>query len=346
MSKINLPYVQEYVDCRGKVRRYVRRPGKPLLPLRGIPGSAEFMAAYESALAANAPLPGAGRHKEGTIGALVVGFYRSALFANLKPSSQKPYRLVLDKFAQEDGHRLVRDMPRRAAIAIIQEIGETRPGMANLTASIMRRLFAYAIKLELRNDNPFAGIEAYKGGKHHTWSDAEIATYESKWAIGARERLAFDLLLYTGQRVGDVAKMRRADLVNGAIRVTQEKTGAKVEIPLHPNLFRSLKAYPANGLMLIGSENGRPMTAKGLSAFVQRSARAAGLPARCKPHGLRKGIMRRLSEVGSTSKEIAAVSGHKTLKEIERYTEAADQRHLARAAMARLPENKMTPESV
>ena len=98
--------------------------------------------------------------------------------------------------------------------------------------------------------------------------------------------------------------------------------------------------------MLIGSANGRPMTAKGLSAFVQRSARAAGLPARCKPHGLRKGIMRRLSEVGSTSKEIAAVSGHKTLKEIERYTEAADQRHLARAAMARLPENKMTPESV
>jgi integrase len=347
VSKINLPYVQEYRDCRGKVRRYVRRPGKPRVPLPGIPGSAEFMAAYESAIAANAPLPGAGRHKEGTIGALVVGFYRSALFANLKPSSQRPYRLVLDKFAQEDGHRLVRDMPRRAAIAIIQEIGETKPGMANLSAKIMRRLFAYAIKLELRNDNPFAGIEAYKGGTHHTWSEDEIAAFESRWPIGTRERLAFDLLLYTGQRVGDVAKMRRADLVNGAIRVTQQKTGAKVEIPFHPNLLRSLKAYPANGLMLIGSKNGRPITAEGLSDFVARAARAAGLPAICKPHGLRKGIMRRLSEAGSSTKEIAAVSGHKTLKEIERYTAAADQAHLARSAMARLPDrNKMTPESV
>jgi integrase len=347
MSKINLPYVQEYRDCRGKVRRYVRRPGKPRVPLPGIPGSAEFMASYESALAVNAPPPGTGRHKEGTIGALVVSFYRSAFFANLKPSSQKPYRLVLDKFAQEDGHRLVRDMPRRAAATIIEEIGQTKPGMANLSASIMRRLFAYAIKLELRDDNPFTGIGTYKLGKHHTWTESEIATFESRWPVGTRERLAFDLLLYSGQRVGDVAKMRRADLVNGAIRVTQEKTGAKVEIPIHPNLIRSLKAYPANGLMLIGSENGRPMTAKGLSAFVVRAARAAGLPAKCKPHGLRKGIMRRLSEVGSTSKEIAAVSGHKTLKEIERYTEAADQAHLARSAMARLPDqNKTALETV
>ena len=293
MSKINLPYVQEYVDCRGKVRRYLRRPGRPRSPLPDIPGSAQFMAAYEAALATNAPLPGAGRHKEGTIGALVVGFYRSALFANLKPSSQRPYRLVLGKFAQEDGHRLVRDMPRRAAVAIIQEIGETRPGMANLTASIMRRLFAYAIKLELRNDNPFAGIEAYKGGKHHTWSDAEIATYNRG---GRLERASNSASIYcfipANASATLLADLRRADLVNGAIRVTQEKTGAKVEIPLHPNLFRTLKAYPANGLMLIGSENGRPMTAKGLPAFVQRSARAAGLPARCKPHGLRKGIMR------------------------------------------------------
>jgi hypothetical protein len=33
--------------------------------------------------------------------------------------------------------------------------------------------------------------------------------------------------------------------------------------------------------------------------------------------------------------EIAAISGHATLKEIERYTKAADQLRLARAAMER-----------
>jgi hypothetical protein len=46
--------------------------------------------------------------------------------------------------------------------------------------------------------------------------------------------------------------------------------------------------------------------------------------------------LRRLAEADATSKQIAGVSGHKTLKEIERYTKAADQKKLARAAMQKL----------
>jgi integrase len=82
------------------------------------------------------------------------------------------------------------------------------------------------------------------------------------------------------------------------------------------------------------------MTAKGLSAFVIRAATIAGLPRRCIPHGLRKAIMTRLAHHGSTTKEIAAVSGHKSLKEVENYTAAADQTRLSRSAMARLPEEQ------
>jgi len=37
-----------------------------------------------------------------------------------------------------------------------------------------------------------------------------------------------------------------------------------------------------------------------------------------------------LADAGKTVHQIAAVSGHKTLKEVERYTRAADQRRLAR----------------
>jgi integrase len=339
MTSIMLPYVQEYRDRHGKVRRYFRRPGFKRVTLTGTPGSPQFMAAYESALA-DERLPIGRRHKDGTIGDLVASFYRSAAFENLKPGSQRVYRLILDKFAEKDGHRLVRDMPRRVAISIIEEIGARKPGMANLTESVMRRLFAYAVKKELRSDNPFAGIETYKLGTHHTWTEAQIAIYEAAWAIGTRERLAFDLLLFTGQRVGDVAAMRRSDLRDGAIHITQEKTGTKLAIPLHPNLLRSLKAAAAKGLTLIGAPNGKPMTAMALSALVTRAAHTAGLPAECVPHGLRKGAMRRLAEYGSTSKDIAAMSGHKTLKEIERYTAAADQARLARSAVSRLPEEQ------
>jgi integrase len=59
----------------------------------------------------------------------------------------------------------------------------------------------------------------------------------------------------------------------------------------------------------------------------------AGLPERCVFHGLRKAALTRLAEAGCTVHQIAAVSGHKTLKEIERYTKAADQRRLAREAL-------------
>jgi site-specific recombinase XerD len=82
------------------------------------------------------------------------------------------------------------------------------------------------------------------------------------------------------------------------------------------------------------------MTAKALSALVNRAAHSAGLPKECVPHGLRKSAMRRLAEYGSTSKEISSMSGHKTLKEIERYTDKADQARLARSAVARIPEEQ------
>jgi integrase len=68
--------------------------------------------------------------------------------------------------------------------------------------------------------------------------------------------------------------------------------------------------------------------------------REAGLPPRCVSHGLRKAAMRRLAEEDATAKQIASISGHKTLKEIERYTKAADQKKLARAAMDKLGARK------
>jgi integrase len=69
---------------------------------------------------------------------------------------------------------------------------------------------------------------------------------------------------------------------------------------------------------------------------MKRAAKAAGLPPECMPHGLRKAQMRRLAEGGPSAKQIAAISGHKSLHEIERYTAAADQKRLSRGAIAKL----------
>jgi integrase len=76
------------------------------------------------------------------------------------------------------------------------------------------------------------------------------------------------------------------------------------------------------------------------------AAAAWPLPARAqqpampvKAHGLRKAAFRRLAEAGSTTKQIAAVSGHRSLAEIERYTARADQAGLAQSAIAKLPDS-------
>jgi integrase len=330
--KIRLQYVHEYRDRKGRLRRYVRRKGMPRMALPGLPGSPEFMAAYRDALAA-LPLPKS-RMASGTLGDLVTRYYASAEFANLKPSSQKLYRLVLERHAAQDGHRLVRDLPSAKARKIIEEIGAATPGMANLTRSVLIALMEFGIDMGMRRDNPFKRTTRYRLGSRHTWTDAELDAYRARWLLGTRERLAFAVLLYSGQRVSDAVKLKRSDV----LAITQQKTGKELSIPVHPALARAVKAGPSNGIYIVGLEDGRPMSAQTLTKLIRRAVRKAGLPAHCKAHGLRKAAMRRLAENEATTKQMAAVSGHKTLKELERYSEAADQVKLAAAAIARLPD--------
>jgi len=242
--RIKLPYLQSYVSD-GKAYYYVRRRGSRRVRLNEKPGTAEFMAAYQAALQTERKKES--RHSSGTIGALVNAFYGSAKFVNLKPNSKKTYRIILENIAAKHGHRPAATMPASVAARMIEEIGKTRPAMANLARAVLRRLMQYAIATGIRTDNPFAHIETYKTGTRHTWTDAELSAFEARWPLGTRERLAYALLLYTAQRGGDVCRMRRQDIVNGAIQVTQEKTGAELSIPIHPNLQTALKAYQPRG---------------------------------------------------------------------------------------------------
>jgi integrase len=336
MTKIKLPYIHEYRDQRGKLRRYVRRPGSRRIALPGLPGSPEFMQAYQDAMSGPLVCPRA--PKAGTLAALAAEFFGSTEFANLRPSSQATYRLALGPILERDGHRLVRDLPSDKARKIIQEIGIDRPAMANLTLAVLARMFSFAVTIGRRRDNPFTRMPKYKIGTRHTWTDEQLSVYEKRWPLGTRQRLAYDVLLYSAQRVGDAVRMQRSDIHEGVIAVVQQKTCTKVFIPLHPALARSIKAGPSKGFYLIGDKNGRPITRRTLTDLISAAAKAAALPSECVAHGLRKAALRRLAEHGATSKEMQAVSGHKSLTEIERYTQQADQQRLAKAAIGTLPD--------
>src|SRR5579859_2177442 len=178
MANIKLPYVNQYLDKTGKVRRYFRK-GATRVRLQGVPGSAEFMSAYQAALAGQ--LVPEKPHPEGSFAKLVTEFYGSNLFLNLKPSSRRIYRAALDPLSKEHGHRGVSLMTADAVERIITRIGNEKPAMGNLTRAVLRRLMGYAVKRRLLPANPVSGIEPFKVGEHHTWTDAELRQYENRW---------------------------------------------------------------------------------------------------------------------------------------------------------------------
>lgn len=331
MTLIKLKYVKEY-RRNGKTYRYFRRKGRPAVLLPGMPGSRAFNEAYQAALSEK-PMADTS-HDAGTLGKLIADYYRSVDFSNLKPNSKRLYRSILEPMREKHGHRLVKDMPPERASDLIEQIGETRKGMANLTRAIMKRLFKFATRKRWKHQNPFDGIDPYKIGTRHTWSDEELHAYEARWEIGTQERLDYASLLYSGQRAGDVVKMARPSPKAQTIKIVQEKTGAELVLPIHPEWRRAIEAVPAKGLSLIGDSRGRPIKRPMLTLRIRKAAEKAGLPPKCTAHGLRKALMRRLAESGKSSKQIAAVSGHRTLKEVERYTAAADQARLAEQALS------------
>jgi len=246
---------------------------------------------------------------------------------------------VIERFLVEHGHRRVVEM-RRDDVKKIMALKAATPGAANDLLKKIRTLIKFAIDTGWRSDDPTLRIKTFPEHEFHTWTEDEIAQYEARWPIGSRERTAFALHLYTGQRRSDVARMAWTDLVGNAINVVQAKTGARLILPLHPNLSAALRAWQRKNVVMLTTAFNKPFTYAGYGNMMADAIAAAGLPDRCVLHGLRKAAARRLAEAGCTEKEIAAVTGHTTLKEVARYTRAADQKRLAAGAVAKLTEQK------
>ena len=104
-------------------------------------------------------------------------------------------------------------------------------------------------------------------------------------------------------------------------------------IPLHPELAAMLHATPSEHLTFLTQKNGRPLSPAGFAHWFREMCHEAGLPAGTSAHGLRKAACRRLAEAGCSASVIQAISGHASLREVQRYVEAADQARLARSGI-------------
>jgi integrase len=329
-------FVQAWVDSRDdRAYYYLRRRGFPRARLPGLPWSPSFMAAYEAALTGPRTAVGAGRIKPGSVAAVVAAYLDSqAFFASKSAGTQRMRRGILERFRAAHG-----DMPFALLPAEwIERLLDAKPPHAARSWLVtLRSLCQFALKRGWLRADPTANIKqrAIKGDGFHTWTDDEIAQFEAAHPIGSKPRLALALLLYTAQRRSDVVKMGRQHIRDGVLTVKQQKTGKPLAIPVHPHLQTVLDATPSEHLTFLVTATGKPYGGNAFTEQFRNWTDAAGLPKRCKVHGLRKAACRRLAEAGCSGNEIMAISGHVTMKELVRYTAAADQARLARNALAK-----------
>jgi integrase len=116
------------------------------------------------------------------------------------------------------------------------------------------------------------------------------------------------------------------------IAVRQEKTSTPLMIPMHPELRAVLESVPRTNLTFLTTGRGAPYDANGFGNWWRIQCDAAGLQ-HCSYHGLRKAAATRLANAGCTTDQVKAITGHRSLAEVARYTKAADQQRLARQAL-------------
>jgi integrase len=349
MTSLKLAYIKRYENPKGVWRHYFNKRGRPSVALPGLPGSEEFMEAYQACLKAIPAAesgPKAPRVAKGSMSDLIARYYASSAFKGLKSDVTKStYRNEIKKIDAEHGAKPVALLDRRGVKKMLAEKAD-RPGAANKLLRTIKMLMKFAIDDEMRSDDPTAGIKPLKvaGDGFIAWTEGDIEKFEAKFPIGTKPRLALALALYTAQRRGDIVRMHRQHVRGDKIAVRQQKTGAYLDIPIHPELEQIIKAsVPSVALVADGqsltflvSETGQPFKPASFGNWFGDRCREAGLPLGYNAHGLRKASARRLAEAGCTTHEIMAITGHQSIAEVERYTKSASQQKMSVSGMEKL----------
>ena len=335
LTKLRLQYIHEFRDRHGKIRRYVRLPGRKRIPLKGAPGSEDFMAIYQAALAGETPRVevGASRTRPGTVNAAVISYFNSSSFQSLASNTRRNRRNILERFRQEHGDKRIALLQRTHIDRMVSAKAGT-PGTARIFISALRALMTHCTLVGLRAEDPTKGIKLapVKSEGYRTWTEEDIAKFEATHPIGSRARLALALLLYTAQRRSDIVRLGRQHIRGGAIHLQQQKTGVVLAIPMHPDLATVIEETRGEHLTFLTTRGGRPFSPGSFANWFREMCNDAGLSG-VSAHGLRKAACRRLAEAGCSVNVIAAISGHASLREVQRYTAAADQARMARTAI-------------
>lgn len=319
-------HLPSYVYPKGR-RGYLyfcRRGAKPVRMLCA-PGTADFAAEYARLMKGNLAPP------TRTVRKLIAHYVASPQWAKLAKNTQKSYRRHFAYFEEIIGGVDPATI-RRVHVIEMRDALADKPTDASRKVAALSTLMEHAINIDWirkANGNPAKDVRKLPGlkGKRQPWPADKIAAFRA--ASDPRSLLIFELLIGTGQRIGDVLAMRWTDIESGGIHVTQAKTDARIWVPCVPRLARMLEATPRRGEHIVTQDNGRPVGYNLAWRDFMEIRRKIGAEA-SDIHALRHTAASEIAALpGMTREHVKAITGHSSDDMADHYSRAAAQ--LARA---------------
>lgn len=343
MPRPRPPHLHREVTRHGKVMWRVRVDHGRRIRLRAEYGTPEFWTEYREAIEGRASPAKRNEPRAGSLAWLIARYRETAAWNGLSAATRRQRENIFKHVNASAGHQPLGKITR-AAITAGRDKRAATPAQARNFLDAMRGLFRWAFKAGLVKADPSAGIDNPPRPRNEgfrPWVEADVEAYCARWPLGTRQRVWLDVLLYTGLRRGDAVQLGRQHVRDGIARLTTEKTGQVVTLPILPVLQATLDAGPTGDLAYIVGAAGKPMTKEGFGNEFKAACKAAGVPGSA--HGVRKIAATRAANAGATTAQLRAIFGWNNDAMPSLYTRGADRERLALDAMHKLATETPTP---
>jgi integrase len=344
MPRPHLPYLQNETTRHGKRKFFVRLSRQtPRIRINGEYGSEQFMSEYQAALAGTPVVRKSLIAHKGSLRWLVDRWRESSDWHMTADSTKRQRDNILWHILEANGV-LPFVQVDETAITAGRERRMKTPFAANNYLKTMRGLFGWAKEMKLMKENPASGVAllSRKTEGHEPWSIQDVMNYRTRWPLGTRQRVAFELLLWTGLRRGDAVKLGRQHVgQDGIARMKTEKTGKALAVPMAEPLIEALNAGPTGDLHFIVADNGKPYSKEGFGNVFRQWCDAAGVDKSA--HGLRKLAAIEVAEGGGSELELQSFFGWSTGSQSSIYTRNAQREMMAVEALAKRVGNNSIP---
>ena len=282
----------------------------------------------------------------GTLAWLVDRYRETAAWMALSAATRRQRDNIFAGVLRQAGEVRAASIDRSHIVAGRDRRAAT-PAQARNFLDAMRGLFRWAAEAGHIKTDPTAGVanpRRLKGEGFPSWTEVDVTTYEARWAIGTKQRVWLDVLLYTGLRRGDAVRVGPQHVTSGVITIWTEKTGQAVTIPILPALAVTLAAGPIGEQSFICGERRLPFTKESFGTAFKEACIAAGVNKSA--HGVRKIGATRAAENGATVAELEAIFGWSGGGMAALYTREADRARLAKGAIYKLARRPSPMEKV